>query len=200
MLSCSCSRTRIIARNPNFKAVLSTKIVPKSCKNRLKRQLLLFGGALTLLATVPTSSCASSSKPSNAAKKIDTDKSSKGSDDDDAVTEIIDKYYDIVGRLGFGGIAGFMSGYAFKKVGKIAAFCVGTGFMAVQFANYYGYTNLNWVSVQKKAIDSFDLDGDGKFDKEDVKIMWKRMRKVLKANLPSGGSFGGGFALGFYMG
>jgi FUN14 family len=44
-------------------------------------------------------------------------------------------------QVTLGGVAGFCSGYAVKKVSKVAAFVVGVGFIGVQVARYYGVIN-----------------------------------------------------------
>lgn len=40
----------------------------------------------------------------------------------------------------------------------------------------------------------------GQLDKEDVKAYWKRIKNALTHNLPAGGGFTGGFALGLCCG
>eukprot|EP00611_Tribonema_gayanum_P032009 TRINITY_DN940_c0_g1_i2.p1 TRINITY_DN940_c0_g1~~TRINITY_DN940_c0_g1_i2.p1 ORF type:complete len:221 (-),score=47.62 TRINITY_DN940_c0_g1_i2:440-1102(-) len=180
-------------------------------------QLLVWGAALCGGAlTAPTrAACARSSGsdtpdpnewrsrlfPGAPARGDGGRKKSLDSDDgEDAVTALIDRYSDQIGQIGFGGVLGACSGYAVKKVGKVAAFVIGTGFVAAQLANHFGYVNISWAQVKDKAVQAIDQDGSGVFDKEDAKMLWKKARKVLKANLPAGGSFGAGFALGFYLG
>ncbi len=41
---------------------------------------------------------------------------------------------------------------------------------------------------------------DDQLDKEDVKAYWKRFKTALTHNLPAGGGFTGGFALGLCCG
>jgi len=69
-------------------------------------------------------------------------------------------------ELGLGVIAGFSSGYAVKKVGKLAALTVGLGFIAMQVARHYGVLkkeHMPDLSKLDRAIKaSLDVDGDGK--------------------------------------
>jgi methylase of polypeptide subunit release factors len=52
-----------------------------------------------------------------------------------------------------------------KKIGKAAAFLIGTGFIAIQTAQHLGYVNVSWTDVHKKAITALDTNSDGEFDK-----------------------------------
>ncbi|XP_069104009.1 FUN14 domain-containing protein 1-like isoform X1 [Argopecten irradians] len=49
-----------------------------------------------------------------------------------------------------GGASGWVSGYLFVKVGKIAAMTLGTTILLVQIAQYKGYIQINWKKVQKE--------------------------------------------------
>ncbi|CAM9834260.1 unnamed protein product [Ectocarpus sp. 6 AP-2014] len=125
---------------------------------------------------------------------------SKGGNDDDEVTKLIDKYGDRIGEVGFGGVVGFCSGYAMMKVGKAIAFVIGVGFIVVQGLNYSGVVTIKWEKAEVKVKSLFDSNKDGKVDKEDAKALWKRLKTALTHNLPAGGGFTGGFALGLCCG
>eukprot|EP00903_Cladosiphon_okamuranus_P019487 g17920.t1 len=125
-----------------------------------------------------------------------------GADDekDDAVSKLIDKYGDQMGEVGFGGVVGFCSGYALMKVGKIVAFVIGLGFIVTQGLNYTGVVTIKWEKAEVKFKKLMDTNSDGKLNKEDVKAYWKRIKTALTHNLPAGGGFTGGFALGLCCG
>lgn len=55
-------------------------------------------------------------------------------------------------QLSFGAVAGFLAGYALKKVGKVMALVVGLLFVSVQVLAYYGFVTVHWQEVQ----DTFD--------------------------------------------
>jgi len=48
------------------------------------------------------------------------------------VETLIDQAFAIMAPLGFGGIFGFATGYALKKVGEQAAYVVGLTFLGLQ--------------------------------------------------------------------
>ncbi|XP_033761243.1 FUN14 domain-containing protein 1-like isoform X1 [Pecten maximus] len=53
-------------------------------------------------------------------------------------------------QVAIGGATGWVSGYLFVKVGKIAAATLGTTIILVQIAQYKGYIQINWKKVQKE--------------------------------------------------
>merc|ERR1719192_536406 len=93
-------------------------------------------------------------------------------------------------QMGVGGMLGFCSGYAFKKAGKLAAVTVGCGFVILQTLQYQGLININWSKVQETVEKNLDQDGD--FDQDDVKILAQKMFGMLKYQLPSSAGFGTG--------
>lgn len=50
----------------------------------------------------------------------------------------------LVFQLGAGGVAGFMVGYALKKLAKIVAFILGLFFIALLYLGYTGIINVNY--------------------------------------------------------
>lgn len=125
-----------------------------------------------------------------------------GGDDknDDAVSKLIDKYGDGMGQATFSGLLGFSSGYAMMKVGKAVAFLIGVVFITAQGLNHAGVVSVKWNRLEDKAKKYLDTNNDSKLDKEDAKNLWKRLKNILTQNLPAGGGFAGGFALGLYCG
>jgi uncharacterized membrane protein (Fun14 family) len=116
----------------------------------------------------------------------------------DPVEQIIDVVLANCGELTLASGLGFCSGYALKQVGKAAAVAVGIVFIMAQTAAYNGYIDIKWGKVQKDMIAKVDPNGDGRIDKEDVKLWYRKLLKVMKTNLPSSAGFSSGFALGIY--
>jgi uncharacterized membrane protein (Fun14 family) len=54
----------------------------------------------------------------------------------------------LLGTVGFGGIAGFLMGFALKKIMKILAIIAGVFFAAVMFLQSQGLLNINWDKLQ----------------------------------------------------
>jgi uncharacterized membrane protein (Fun14 family) len=94
--------------------------------------------------------------------------------------------------LGFGGVAGAAVGYTAKKVTKLAALVLGAVFILVQLLVYLGFVEVHWNTVQS-AAETVWRDGHGV-------TLAERAWTVLVANLPFGGGFVAGFALGFKLG
>ncbi|MEX2541935.1 MAG: FUN14 domain-containing protein [Trueperaceae bacterium] len=51
-------------------------------------------------------------------------------------------------QLTFGAVAGFVVGYALKKVGKLVALAFGILFVAIQALAFYGLITVNWGEVR----------------------------------------------------
>lgn len=94
--------------------------------------------------------------------------------------------------LGFGGAAGLVVGYAAKKITKLVAVVLGLAFILVQVLVYKGLITVNWGAVQSTAENVWT-------DPQGITLA-DRAWDVLTANLPFGGGFVAGFALGFKMG
>lgn len=66
-------------------------------------------------------------------------------------------------QLGIGGVCGFASGYALKKVGKVTAVVFGLGFIGFQVARHQGLVeNPDWQRIENEITRRLDADGDGK--------------------------------------
>lgn len=74
----------------------------------------------------------------------------------DPVNEAIEKLKPALSQFSFGGVMGYCSGMALKKVGKGLAYVVGMGFMALQGAAFLGYIEIDWAKVKKDAIKPLD--------------------------------------------
>ena len=96
------------------------------------------------------------------------------------------------GELGFGGVAGAIVGYTAKKMAKLAALALGLMFIAIQGLVYLHFVSVDWNTVQHTAENVWrDAHGVTLAD---------RWWEILTANLPFGGGFIAGFALGFKIG
>jgi len=94
--------------------------------------------------------------------------------------------------LGFGGLAGVVVGYAAKKLTKMAAILLGFLFITIQILAYYRFIEVDWVAVQNTAEHALHSQ-QGRSAAEQA---WS----MLTANLPWGGGFVAGFAVGFKLG
>ncbi|KAI2513691.1 FUN14 family [Fragilaria crotonensis] len=88
---------------------------------------------------------------------------------EDALETALEKLKPILSKLSFGMFAGYTSGYATKKIGKIAAVLVGVSFIFLQSLAAAGYIEIDWLKVQDTAVKKMDTDGDGKLSVEDLK-------------------------------
>jgi uncharacterized membrane protein (Fun14 family) len=96
------------------------------------------------------------------------------------------------GALGFGGVAGAIVGYTAKKLTKLMALALGLLFITIQVLVYLEFVSVNWNTVQ-------DTAGSVWKDAQGVTLA-DRAWDVISANLPFGGGFIAGFALGFKVG
>ena len=94
--------------------------------------------------------------------------------------------------LGFGGIAGLAVGYTAKKVTKLAALLLGITFVVVQALAYLGVLHVDWGEVERLAT-TVGTTADGG-------TLAGRAWEIVTANLPFGGGFVAGFALGLRLG
>ena len=54
----------------------------------------------------------------------------------------------LLGTVGFGGVAGFLVGFALKKIIKILSIIAGVFFAAVMYLQSQGILNINWDKLQ----------------------------------------------------
>lgn len=96
-----------------------------------------------------------------------------------------------VGGLSFGGVVGLAVGYTTKKIGKIVLLGIGLIVILLQVLAYSELIQIDWGAVQNAATDAWETP-DG--------TLADRGWEVVTNNLPFGGGFVAGFALGFKMG
>ena len=101
-------------------------------------------------------------------------------------------YGPVLAQLGFGGVAGWVSGYALKKIGKLLALVLGFLFISVQLLAYAGYLEVHWTRIQRDVEPLLQPDA--------LKGFWERLLEVLTYNLPFASGFAAGALLGFRKG
>jgi uncharacterized membrane protein (Fun14 family) len=84
-------------------------------------------------------------------------------------------------QLTFGAVAGFMAGYALKKVGKLLAIAVGLLFVAIQVLAYYGFVTVNWGAVQNRV--------DPLLEPTSLNQAWKGLIALLTYNITFAAAF-----------
>jgi uncharacterized membrane protein (Fun14 family) len=94
--------------------------------------------------------------------------------DADLQDTLVDRFLMSLPQVGFGSVLGFASGYAIKKLGKIALMGVGAAFLLVQGLAYAGWVEVNWSKARADAERAVDVDGDGKVTSADIKIWWRK--------------------------
>lgn len=162
--------------------------------NRPRLALIGSTAAATLVWLIPP-------KAECAAEGVEGNEDEEISKEVDAVEKVIlNTVGPLLTKLGYGGVMGFFSGLAMKKVGQIAAFFVGIGFIAVQVLQHEGVIQVDFLEVKEKAIEVFDADGDGELTTKDLIIYWRKFKSILTHSLPGAGGFSGGFLLGVYYG
>ncbi len=94
--------------------------------------------------------------------------------------------------LGFGGLTGAAVGYTAKKFTKLAALVLGIAFILIQAMVHQGWIDVDWGAVQTAAEQAANSEqGRGA-----AQSAWS----ILTNNLPWGGGFVAGFAIGFKLG
>jgi len=118
-------------------------------------------------------------------------------------------------NLSYGFFAGYMSGFALKKIGRVASLTFGVGFVLLQTLAYHGYVDVNHDKLAKEIEGVLDRNGDGVVDGEDLKGVNELRRVVgfgIEGNEKGGDNDdgsndqvkaiagGGGFGMGFLGG
>lgn len=95
----------------------------------------------------------------------------------------------IVFQLGFGGIAGFIVGYAFKKLTKLLAIIAGLFFVALMYLAYKGIISINFNALVDAITGLLGTAGQA--------TSW--IAPIIGV-LPFAGSFVVGLLIGFKLG
>jgi len=92
-------------------------------------------------------------------------------------------------QLGMGGVAGFVVGFAFKKMLKMLLILVGVFFAILQYLAYVGLITINYDRMFQ-SMQGFTKVFEGGFN----------LPAFLTTNIPLAGTFVVGFGLGFKFG
>jgi uncharacterized membrane protein (Fun14 family) len=112
----------------------------------------------------------------------------------------------IPANLSYGFVAGYASGYALKKIGRVAAIVLGTAFLGMQTLAASGYVTVDHDKIQHRLEDLMDRNKDGKVNASDLKDVVDSAKKVAGFGIIEEGSEVGlgasaaGFGTGFYGG
>ncbi|KAJ3104603.1 hypothetical protein HDU96_008867 [Phlyctochytrium bullatum] len=104
------------------------------------------------------------------------------------------------GEISMAALFGATAGFATKKLTKTGALILGVSFMSLQALAHADIIKINWPRIEKLVVGEVDLDKDGKFTQNDVKIAGMRLIHNLTQDLPSAGGFAAAFVLGFRYG
>ncbi|MEX2501059.1 MAG: FUN14 domain-containing protein [Trueperaceae bacterium] len=95
-------------------------------------------------------------------------------------------------QVGFGLVAGFVAGYALKKVGKVVALVLGLFFIGLQLMAWYGFVTIEWGRLQSEV--------EPLLGAESLNDGWRTLLSVVTYNLPFAAAFVPGFVLGLKRG
>jgi uncharacterized membrane protein (Fun14 family) len=100
--------------------------------------------------------------------------------------------------IGFGGVAGFLIGYAIKKAIKIMMILIGLFFAALAYLNYQGIVTINW---DKLGVTTSGLSGGLQNATGHITgVSGQVVPTLTNFGIPFTGSFGAAFVLGFMKG
>lgn len=103
-------------------------------------------------------------------------------------------------QISYGFLCGYSSGFALKKVGKVASVVFGLGFVTLQSLSYAGYLQIDHSALKKDVENALDLNKDGKVDDDDAMIVYDKLMEILQFNMTGGSGFVAGFLGGFRSG
>lgn len=118
----------------------------------------------------------------------------------------------LLGTVGFGGVAGFLVGFALKKIIKILSIIAGVFFAAVMYLQSQGILNINWeklqtvsepiISILTNNITSTTAGGIGLQTVQPISSSLSFLPTAITANmgLPLTGSAAMGFTIGMMKG
>ena len=103
--------------------------------------------------------------------------------------------------VGFGGITGFLIGYAIKKVVKVILVIVGLVFVAFVFLEYQKLITVNWNKIQASTIAAFGNATSGQLlARSGIPGTDHIASSMSSFGIPLTGSLTAGLILGFIRG
>jgi uncharacterized membrane protein (Fun14 family) len=109
-----------------------------------------------------------------------------------ATTNLFDSLAPYLGQISFGALAGFATGYALKKIGRVALVIFGLLFISIQALAYLGVVRVDWLRIQHYA--------DPLLSKNSLQGFMNGLIGILTNNVPFAGAFIPGFLLGLRFG
>jgi uncharacterized membrane protein (Fun14 family) len=109
-----------------------------------------------------------------------------------ATNNVFDSLAPYLGQISFGALAGFATGYALKKIGRMALVIFGLLFIAIQLLAYTGVVRVDWLRIQQYA--------DPLLSKNSLQGFFNGLTGMLTNNVPFAGAFIPGFLLGLRYG
>ena len=100
--------------------------------------------------------------------------------------------------IGFGGVAGFLIGFAIKKAMKLMMIIVGLFFAALGYLNYQGIVTVNWDKLNSSTAEA--TTGIGNATGQVAGISDQIAPTLINFGIPVTGSFAAFFVLGFMKG
>ncbi len=88
------------------------------------------------------------------------------------------------GQVTVGGVAGFATGYATKRIGQMLLFVVGLEIVAMQAMAQRGWISVDWDAIGKELSPHVEKDG------------LERALEAVKHKMPFAGAFGAGCLAG----
>lgn len=104
----------------------------------------------------------------------------------------------IASSIGFGGVAGFLIGYAIKKVVKITMILVGLFVAALAYLGYQGIITVNWDKLALQA--SNVTSGVGNATGQAAGASDQFANALVNFGIPFTGTFAAAFVFGFMKG
>ncbi len=104
----------------------------------------------------------------------------------------------IASSVGFGGIAGFLIGYAIKKVVKITLILVGLFIAALAYFGFQGIITVNWDRLSSSASDV--TSGIGNATGQAAGAGDQLTSALINFGIPFTGTFAAAFVFGFMKG
>ena len=104
----------------------------------------------------------------------------------------------IASSVGFGGVAGFLIGYAIKKVVKITLVLIGLFVAALAYLGYQGIIVVNWDKLSAQASNA--TSGIGNVTGQAAGATDQFANAMVNFGIPFTGTFAAAFVFGFMKG
>ncbi|HET9027524.1 MAG TPA: FUN14 domain-containing protein [Trueperaceae bacterium] len=95
-------------------------------------------------------------------------------------------------QIAFGAVAGFVAGYALKKVGKFVALALGVLFVVIQLLAWSGFVSVNWDVLQAGV--------DPLLETSSLERAWRGLLRILTFNIPFAAAFVPAMVIGLKRG